>query len=127
MAMSVPLVLGCNATTVAPSDTPPQGTIWFGRAFDPQTFSLTGKDIVFTAGQPVALVATLNRESRDEALAINLANSAGTFVAGGGQMKAGNTLMAYLIPAVFVLAGNYEVSITDAGGNVLSTGHIAVQ
>lgn len=112
---------------VSAAEAPPAGTIWFGQSYDPSTFALTGRSMSVPAARQVALVASLSRPTRAEYLSVNLSDSTGTLPIGGGQMAAGNDLMAYLIPSSLVFTGTYQVTVTDSGGNLLASGTLTVQ
>ena len=55
-----------------------------------------------------------------------MASAAGSIPIGGGNMAAGNNVMAYLIPAL-LQSGTYPVTVTDSGGNVLASGDLTLQ
>jgi hypothetical protein len=121
------VLLGRNVVTVASADAPQPGSIWFGESYDPASFAITGRSTTLSPSRPAAMVAALSRDTRDEYLTINVnAPGAGTVPIGGGQMPAGSTLMAYLIPAL-QSPGVYPVTVSDSGGNVLATGIMNLQ
>lgn len=108
---------------VDPANVPPSGVIWFGQRVDTSTFVLTGRRARQSASSPVAMVASLSRPSSGEYLKVEIVGSASTVPLGGAQIAAGSTLMAYQIPAVTV-AGPYQVTITDAAGNILASAYL---
>jgi hypothetical protein len=69
------------------------------------------------------MVASLSRPSSGEYLKVEIVGSASTVPLGGARIAAGSTLMAYQIPAVTV-AGPYQVTITDAAGNILASAYL---
>jgi hypothetical protein len=117
-----------GAASVPVTNQPPAGSIWFGTAFDPGTFALTGRGTSFPIGQ-IALVVHLSRPSRGENIGLMIINPVVDIPqpAGGGNLAAGDDLLAQLEPALyFPVAGTYHVVVLDAGGNQLAAGDVTI-
>jgi hypothetical protein len=114
--------------TVAPSDVPANGEIWFGSTYDPSTFALSGQTTSVSAGTAVALVAALTRPATaGERLTINTTIAGTQIPVGFATMDAGDDVMAdHLTGSLFALPGTYVIEVQDAGGNVLASGTLTV-
>lgn len=120
------VLVGCSAT-VAPANVPPSGQIWFGTAYDPQSFALAGQTTSFPVGQQVAMVANLTKAGAG-AVTIYLTGVGGQQIPfGSGDMTSNEGVLADLLGASSALpAGNYPVRVEDSGGNVLASGSFTV-
>lgn len=104
---------------------PPPGQIWFGNAFDPDTFAVSGRTTTVGSGQAVVLVAQFPRSvSSGE---INLRTSIdGTLIGNQNVSMQGSGELFGVSIGPFYGAGSYRYEITDLGGNVLASGTLTV-
>lgn len=131
LALVASLVLiGCSSApggAVNNVDQPSAGSIWFGTAYDPTTFALSGRTSSVNVGSQVALVAGIRPLAADERVSIQLTGAGGQFTAGYGDLSAGSTVVAFLIAPIWIdTPGRLSVAVIDQGGNVLATSALTI-
>lgn len=117
------LLAGCGNVDTA--DVPPAGDIWFGSAFDTETFELSGRTDTVGATETFALVATLPEVMDAGDLNIRASYNGQQVANEAAQGSGSGDVWGFTYGPTFS-AGTWTIEITDVGGNVLASGEIEV-
>ncbi len=105
------------------ADLPPVGKIWFGSAFDADTFAISHRLTTVTAHEAFSFVAHLKKAIDGSKLAIRVSWN-GQLVATTAANATGTGDVWGFSPGPLFEAGTWRYDLTDIGGNVLATGTI---
>jgi len=105
---------------------PPVGVVWFGSAFDPGTFAVTGRAATMKAGSPIVAVGNFLQPKPPEDMTVVI-QKLGTTVA-RLPLPAGQPSKTFGIDlsGENLTAGNYLVNFVDKNRRTLAAGNLVI-
>ena len=107
----------------ANADIPPEGSVWFGSTFDPETFEIRERVQSVSTTETFALVASLPRVMDADEINVRLLLD-GQTISNESINATGSGDIWGLTAGPLFSAGVWRFEFTDIGGNVLASGDI---
>jgi hypothetical protein len=105
------------------ANVPPEGTIWFGTSFDPESFDLRGRLTSVGPDEEFVMVGRLPRPLVGSRVVIRgYLDEALVMIAWTQSLDEGTTWGFDMAP--IAMPGNWRYEIAEAGGSVLASGQL---